>query len=148
MCILLWFLTWVSFVVGLFLGGQAGLFDLIYEYDITRLTYVIISLFGLGTLLVGHAQFHIYPPDRMGKIKGAKFICKLLPILGMIGTVIGFIHMLVTCFSGLDPTNHASVQAAMSDMALGMGTALITTAAGLICSFVLRVQLFTLFEEI
>jgi hypothetical protein len=54
--------------------------------------------------------------------------------LGMIGTVAGFIYMLDTSFSKMDPQNVVSLQGVLSKMGVGMSTALYTTAAGLVCS--------------
>jgi flagellar motor component MotA len=61
--------------------------------------------------------------------------------LGMIGTVAGFLIMLNTAFSGLDVNDIRNVQEAISDMAIGMSTALVTTLVGLICSTLIKVQI-------
>ena len=61
--------------------------------------------------------------------------------LGMIGTVIGFILMLGSSFESLNVSDTTSVKTALTDMALGMSTALYTTLVGLVCSQALKVQL-------
>ena len=61
--------------------------------------------------------------------------------LGMIGTVAGFLIMLNTAFSGLDVNDIRNVQEEISDMAIGMSTALVTTLVGLICSTLIKVQI-------
>ena len=61
--------------------------------------------------------------------------------LGMIGTVAGFLIMLNTAFSGLDVNDIRNVHEAISDMAIGMSTALVTTLVGLICSTLIKVQI-------
>jgi len=61
--------------------------------------------------------------------------------LGMIGTVTGFIFMLVATFNNLDPSNIESMKDAISNMATGMSTALLTTLAGLLGSLAIKLQL-------
>jgi biopolymer transport protein ExbB/TolQ len=61
--------------------------------------------------------------------------------MGMIGTVIGFILMLGGSFESLNVADTGSVKTALTDMALGMSTALYTTLVGLVCSQLLKVQL-------
>lgn len=63
--------------------------------------------------------------------------------IGMIGTVSGFILMLVG-FSTLDVSDVTSVQDLLSSMSGGMSTALYTTLIGLICSQLLKIQYFNL----
>ena len=61
--------------------------------------------------------------------------------LGMIGTVTGFIFMLVATFDNLDPSNIDSMKDAIGNMATGMSTALLTTLAGLLGSLAIKLQL-------
>ena len=59
----------------------------------------------------------------------------------MIGTVKGFLLMLGTAFENIDVSNTETLQNALTQMALGMSTALYTTLIGLICSLILKIQL-------
>jgi len=52
--------------------------------------------------------------------------------------------MLGTAFENVDVSNTITLQNALSDMALGMSTALWTTLIGLICSLIIKVQLVNL----
>ena len=56
--------------------------------------------------------------------------------------------MLICLYAEIDVTNHASLQNVLSHMAAGMGTALYTTAAGLISSAFLKLQYFNYSSEI
>jgi flagellar motor component MotA len=69
------------------------------------------------------------------------FASEAMITLGMIGTVAGFLIMLNTAFSGLDVNDIRNVQEAISDMAIGMSTALVTTLVGLVCSTLIKVQM-------
>jgi len=50
--------------------------------------------------------------------------------------------MLSTCLGNVSFQNVASMQGVIGNMTSGMSTALVTTAAGLICSLILQLQLF------
>jgi biopolymer transport protein ExbB/TolQ len=50
--------------------------------------------------------------------------------------------MLDSSFSEMDPQNAISMQGVLAKMGVGMSTALYTTAAGLVCSLLLKLQLF------
>ena len=64
--------------------------------------------------------------------------------LGMLGTLAGFLLMLGSAFANIDLANTATLQAALTNMALGMSTALYTTLVGLIVSIFLKSQLVNL----
>jgi hypothetical protein len=70
------------------------------------------------------------------------FVSDMLLTLGMIGTVAGFIYMLSSSFSEMDPQNAITMQGVLAKMGAGMSTALYTTAAGLVCSLLLKLQVF------
>ena len=52
--------------------------------------------------------------------------------------------MLGTAFANVDVTNSVTLQNALSEMAVGMSTALYTTLIGLVCSLIIKVQLVNL----
>ena len=59
--------------------------------------------------------------------------------LGLLGTIIGFVLMLGTV-SNITDFDLSTVQKILSHMSAGMGTALYTTYAGLVCSILAGVQ--------
>lgn len=59
--------------------------------------------------------------------------------LGMLGTVIGFIQMLGT-IGGMGEFTTEALRDSLQSMTGGMGTALLTTIAGLVCGLILRVE--------
>lgn len=63
--------------------------------------------------------------------------------IGMIGTVIGFIMMLVG-FTDVDTSSVEKIQDLLGSMSGGMSTALYTTLVGLICSQALKIECFNL----
>lgn len=120
-------------------AASVVLFDahqLFWQNDITYLSSGILIIWILATINIG---IQIYKNQESTEYSW--FIADSFLTIGMIGTVIGFVYMLSTTFTSLDPTDVNSMKAAISTMAAGMGTALLTTLAGLISSLTLKVQL-------
>lgn len=67
------------------------------------------------------------------------FITDVLVKLGLLGTIIGFVLMLGTVVNITD-FDLSTVQKILSHMSSGMGTALYTTFAGLVCSILAGIQ--------
>jgi flagellar motor component MotA len=69
------------------------------------------------------------------------FSSETMVTLGLIGTVAGFLLMLSSAFDNLDVSNVENVQKVISNMALGMSTALCTTLSGLVGSVLSKIQM-------
>ena len=139
---------WLIFCLTLLGFGAAIYFDvhkLLYEADVTRLSYLIISIFICTSIWIGIKTYRVgIQQDYNQKSDVGWFISESCLALGMVGTVTGFLIMLGTAFANVDVTNSATLQQALSDMALGMSTALWTTLVGLVCSLIIKVQLVNL----
>jgi len=134
------FLQWWLLIclcgLGLFFFGWNGGISYVYKADFTKITFVISALFIYGSLLVGART-----KKGNGGVGLAKFFSRLMPMLGMFGTVIGFIWMLkVSPFESTGDIQ--AMKCVFSDMFHGMSTALVTTAVGLAGSLLLKVQIF------
>ena len=135
---------WIQFACTMFaaiVSYEIGWMYALYDADITKISIVILILFALTTCLIGYMSkySHIETHRKLGNY--AWFSSEAMITLGMIGTVAGFLLMLSSAFTELDVKSVASVQGAISDMALGMSTALSTTLIGLICSVLTKVQM-------
>jgi len=75
------------------------------------------------------------------------FLSDICLTVGMIGTVIGFIIMLVG-FGTTDASDAESIQKLMGQISSGMSTSLLTTLAGLVCSVLLKLQFFNLSQSL
>jgi hypothetical protein len=126
----------------MFAAYSFGFIDALLAKDITRLSFAILGVFFLSSMYVGWLT---YKRNKGATVKvGVNigwFITELLLALGMIGTVIGFILMLGGSFESLNISDTGSVKTALTDMAIGMSTALYTTLVGMVCSQILKVQL-------
>lgn len=105
--------------------------------DATFLSFVILAVgffFVLSMLYnyanMKHSENNIY-----------WFASDAVLSLGMMGTLIGFLIVLGQAFIGIDPSSIESMTAAITILASGMSTALVTTLTGLIVSIWLKLQL-------
>ena len=139
---------WLIFCMSVLAGGVAVYFDLhvdLYEGDQTKISFLILSIFVLTSTWIGwctKSSEYQYQNFDTGW-----FISEACLALGMIGTVTGFLLMLSGAFADIDLANTATIQTALSKMALGMSTALYTTLVGLICSLTLKIQLVNVENE-
>lgn len=133
--ILQWWLLVCLTGVGLILFVIQGGLDYVNRADFTKLSFIIFFMFVYCTCLIGSRM------RKGGGIGVAKFCSWMMPLMGMIGTVLGFITMLLVSPFESAKTLEAT-QTAFNGMFLGMSTALVTTASGLIFSVLLRVQIF------
>ena len=135
------FLRWWVIIAGTLTGiGFLIVYDCINyinEADVTKLSFVIFALFVHSTIQVGRSTYY-----GIDKFSIPRFMVGIMTKIGMLGTVIGFILMLSTCLTGVSFQNAQSMQGVIGSMTSGMSTALVTTAAGLICSLILQLQIF------
>ena len=137
---------WFLFCTQISLGVVAyhfNFFHHLYREDTTRIGFFILGILILTSLWLGKK---IYSKSK--DFSAGWFIAESCVVLGLIGTVTGFILMLGTAFTELDVTNIVSVQNALVKMSLGMSTALYTTLVGLISSLAIKIQLVTIERQI
>ena len=113
----------------------------VVSHDGTFITIAILTLFSLCHLAITRAIVS-------GKVEEKLwFMAEVMVAMGMIGTVTGFMLMFGDAFATLDTNDPASISAVLTDMASGLGTALVTTLVGLVCSFTLKAELVFVVEE-
>ena len=145
---------WVIFnlvLVGSVFSYFVGVFDLVNKADVTKISFLIYILFlifsirtGVYTRKISKVEDKLLVREVNSKQDLTWFVSDVLLTLGMLGTVLGYIYMIEVGFSSMDPSNFHSLTASLKTMAIGWGTALYTTAAGLICSVILKLQLFNI----
>ena len=139
---------WLIFCLTLLGVGTLVYFDIhrqIYDADMTKLSFLIISIFFITSIWIGNKTYKLEKFDEYDQDTSVGwFVAESCLALGMVGTVTGFLLMLGTAFSNIDVSNSASLQKALEFMAVGMSTALYTTLVGLICSLIIKVQLVNL----
>ena len=147
---------WFLFCTQIALGTVAfhfNFFHHLYREDTTRIGFCILGILILTSLWIGKKIHSLKskwagPEDAINQLSSGWFVAESCLVLGLIGTVTGFILMLGTAFTELDVTNITSVQNALIKMSLGMSTALYTTLVGLISSLVIKIQLVTIEKQL
>ena len=143
--LLKWWLIFCLTLLGLCTCIYFNIHKDLYSADVTRLSFLIISIFICTSVWIGTKTYKVgIQQDYEQKSDVGWFISESCLALGMVGTVTGFLIMLGTAFENVDVTNAATLQQALSDMATGMSTALWTTLVGLVSSLIIKVQLVNL----
>ena len=147
-----WFLFCTQIALGT-IAYHFSFFHHLYREDTTRIGFCILGILIFTTLWLGKRIYSLKnnwqgPKEIIQSLSPGWFIAESCLVLGLIGTVTGFILMLGTAFTELDVTNITSVQNALVKMSLGMSTALYTTLVGLISSLVIKIQLVTIERQI
>jgi len=153
-----WFIITLTVVAGAF-AGVFGIFNDIWDKDATKLSFLIFAIFGfmslwcgIKTFILSHTLHHlpsdkVYYSGQLEKVSSQEeigwFSSDMCLNIGMIGTVIGFIMMLVG-FAHVDVGDIKSIQDLLGSMSGGMSTALYTTLVGLVASQLLKIQYFNL----
>ena len=143
--LLKWWLIFCITLLGLCTCVYFNIHKDLYAADVTRLSFLIISIFICTSVWIGSKTYKVgIRQDYDQKSDVGWFVSESCLALGMVGTVTGFLIMLGTAFENVDVTNAATLQQALSDMATGMSTALWTTLVGLVSSLIIKVQLVNL----
>lgn len=140
--LLRWWLLYCLSIVAIVVSFYFGFFEELLLKDVTYLSFVIIIIYLISSLYIGYTS---YCKDK-GKntVRGIQlgyYVFDLLPILGLIGTVIGFIFMFGDSFVAIDIDDTQTVKDALIAMAVGISTALYTTLVGMIFSEAIKLQL-------
>jgi len=136
---------WLIFCVALLGFGTAyhfNLHSLLYHADVTKLSFLIILIFLFTSVWIGRKTYDLETNSVLdNRVDVGWFIAEMCLAIGMVGTVTGFLYMLGTAFENIDVSNTQTLQDALSNMAIGMSTALYTTLTGLIASIIIKIQL-------
>ena len=132
-----WWLIVVCTALGLVFFTIYGGVNYVNHADFTKISFLIFALFVYCTIQVGISTYR-----KTDRLDFSRWCLGIMTKLGMTGTVIGFISMLSTCLRNVNVQDTRAMQGILSDMTMGMSTALVTTAAGLIFSLLLHIQIF------
>ena len=151
--LLRWWLFFAVASLGTVALYLSGVIQKVNQADVTKISFLIYAVFAIFTIRTGIDTYHLSRENKFTEGHISKyykksdigwFVSETLLTLGMIGTVAGFIYLLDTSFSKMDPQNVISMQGVLAKMGVGMSTALYTTAAGLVCSLLLKLQMYNL----
>ena len=137
---LLWWIQVVTICFASFFIYTFNWFEALYDADQTKISFLIIIVFIGATLTVGVLSYKNLS-NRNVLSNYVWFSSETMVTLGLIGTVAGFLLMLSSAFDNLDVKNVENVQEVITDMSLGMSTALCTTLVGLVSSVLTKIQM-------
>jgi hypothetical protein len=145
-----WWVSVLLTVTGVFWAAYFGMVQKIWEVDETMITSIIVIVFVACNIILGVVARQVDRPFVVSrsvlqeKIKSRLqtvwFASEQIMALGMLGTVIGLVLMLTS--NSVGGMSQGSMQSALGDMWTHMGLALYTNAVGLVCSIVLKVQVY------
>lgn len=147
--LLKWWLFFILICVGAVIAGIHNVFSAILSVDFTGLVIVICFVFFIYLIKGGLLVYKMSKIEELTKDlaydfcainEDMWFISDSMLTVGMIGTVLGFIIMLSTTFGNIGNLSISVLQASLVKMSAGAGVALYTTAAGLICGLLIRLQ--------
>lgn len=144
---------WILFLIQLSGIGVCYYFDLIswvWFNDKTKLSFIVILVWFVITIKCGINAYQFDKSkltyDKLNsKLESGWFASDQCLSIGMLGTVIGFLLMMSSLVT--TNTDFNAIQNMLKTMSIGMSTALITTAVGMIFGNLLKLQLFLIGRE-
>ena len=136
----IWWITNLIVASGVFWAWHSGIIAKIWHDDVTMITSGLAVLYLVTTAMIGYIA---YTKDFTNKIVDACwFLSEQMLVLGMLGTVIGFIYLLTSGITSASVTDPASLAALLANMSVGLGIALYTNATGILSSLITKALLY------
>ena len=142
----MWWLSVLLTATTMFWAHHMGFVSKIWNTDITMLSSVIALVFVYANAKLAWISYYLdtnytkaFKEKLVKETNTVWFLSEIVMAIGMLGTVIGLIHMLAANFVS-DASNTNALQGILSSMWGSMGLALYVNAVGLIASIVLKLQ--------
>ena len=141
-----WFALTNLIAIGFGTLLYTGVIQEIITTDISGLSVLIFSAFVLGVALTGFISYRVGRTGEFGlqdenMLYVSWFVAEVLMVLGLAGTVIGFIVLFDANFNGVSFDNPETVKEIIVAIASGMGVALYTTITGIVTSILTKMLL-------
>ncbi len=141
-----WFVLTNLIVLSLVYMFNLGIAEEVYITDVSRISSVIAALFIASLGLTGVLSWRVGCNTRSTSFKDnllyvGWFLTEAMMVLGLAGTVIGFIVLFDGNFAGVSFDDPETVKEVIVAIASGMGVALYTTIVGIVSSLLLKVLL-------
>ena len=142
-------------MVGNYFCYQFKLFQTIWQKDASYISYLTLFIFYISTIWLGKTTFNISNNlidnfqafEFKRKEEVGWFISELCLTLGLIGTIVGFVLMLVG-FESINMADVKTIQSLLGQLGKSMATAIYTTLVGLICGLLIKIQCFNISLEL
>lgn len=157
--VLRWWALFCIFIASAMVIGASGLFNVLWVDDLSKLSFVALSVFSILTVFIGWLTYKIHI-DKVHNFGGrgdggrgvyhlrflrlAWFSAEALMGIGMMGTLLGFIMMFQSNISHIDFSNIDTAKSILAQLTKGTTTAVVTTFVGLTTSLLTKLQLVSL----
>jgi hypothetical protein len=139
-----WLFFWLQ-VIGIGFAAYFGVFTTVLRVDVSYISLFIFIIFFFTTLWIGlMTTRRAFNSEYRVNTEIGWFISELCMMLGMIGTVVGFIYTLVMTIGNGNFTDITQLQSIVTDLAKGVGIAGWTTLFGLIAGASIKIQMHNL----
>lgn len=142
-----WWLVFLCSLVGLALAIADGYIAEMWRLDAYKVSFVTLTTYFVVSIFIGRLTWRNSQGDRSGHLRyqeGYEYAVTLMTMLGLIGTVVGFMVLLATSFASLASPDITLAQKAIGTLTAGSSTALINTLVGLIGAVGLKLQVVNL----
>jgi hypothetical protein len=142
-----WWLVFLCSLLGLGFATAEGHIGAMWRMDAYKVSFVTLTTYFIVSVFIGRLTWRHSQGDREGHLRyqeGYEYAVTLMTMLGLIGTVIGFMELLATSFASLASADVGTAQTAISHLTGGSATALVNTLVGLVGAVGLKLQVLNL----
>lgn len=142
-----WWLIFLSSVAGLGAAITLGHIETMWRIDSYKISFVTLTTYFVASVFIGFLTWRNSQGDLTGHLpyqEGYEYSVTLMTMLGLIGTVVGFMELLATSFASLASPDVAIAQNGIGTLTAGSSTALINTLVGLLGAVGLKLQVINL----
>ena len=139
-----WWLLFILITIGTGSLFVFGAINLIYLYDISKISFLIYAVFMFLTIKIGRRTYQSCKNGVEHDTSYDWFFSDSLTRLGIIGTVTGIMYTLYMTFIAVDVNSAVALSIVIPKMAVGMGTALVTTFFGMCGDLLVKLQILNL----
>jgi len=150
-----WWILFILMVCAAIITYNLGGFHLVWEGDITKISFVVLVFLTVGTIRLGYLTYRFtyfqetvkdrrgIPPINIKKEEGW-FTSSICSRIGLLGTILGF-TMVIASLANFNPDQP---EVAIRALSSGLGVALYTTLVGQLANILLSIQSFNLTQAI
>lgn len=140
-----WWVWFWAQILGVGVAYYYGIIHMLWTADVSRISVAILTILVVGTIDVGIRTHRAVKGLQVTEPTFSWFLADTATVLGMIGTLIGFILMVSSAIGDLSGVvNDETLKTMLTSLTSGIGTAVWTTLVGLIVSLSIKFQLVNL----